>query len=361
MTKKLVIVGGGYLGAELAKALENDLDVTLIEQRRAFVHAPAMIRAIVDPSLLDRAVMPYEKLLSKGKVLHAKVTSVDESGVTLMDGTRVDADYIVVATGSTNGAAFKPAGDSISDFHGVVTGLHAKLAAAKSVVIVGAGTVGSEMAGEISYGMPEKQVTLISSEASLFPQMPPKFGAALAPKLKSAGVDVKFGVRVKNLKSLTDPYAGTLSLSDGSTLIADLVIPAIGSRVVSEVLDGLPNIDKEKSGRVKVDDYLRPSALSNVFAAGDVASGGDAMTIVAVGRQVPWLAKMFKALAEGKKLEEVKPYTPWKDGKAPLFLPLGPKKGNSFLVIGTFGDCVTSVIKGKDLFISKYRKLFGLG
>ncbi|WP_201590965.1 NAD(P)/FAD-dependent oxidoreductase [Psychrobacter fozii] len=360
MTKKIIIVGGGYLGAELAKSLENHLDVTLIEQRKAFVHAPAMIRAIVNPTLLDRALMPYDNLLSVGKVLHGKVTSVDESGVTLMDGTRVDADYIVISTGSTNGAAFKPAGDSIDDFRAVITGLHAKLKAASSVAIVGAGTVGSEMAGEISYGMPDKHVTLISSEASLFLQMPPKFGAELTSKLNDAGVDVKFGVRVNNLESLTDPYSGTLELSDGTTVIADLIIPAVGSHAVSDILARLPNINIEKSGRVKVDNYLRPSGLANVFAAGDVASGGDAMTIVAVGRQVPWLTKMLKALAAGKQLEEIKPYEPWKEGKAPLFLPLGPKKGNSFLVIGTFGDWITSMIKGKDLFISKYRKIFGL-
>ena len=173
----------------------------------------------------------------------------------------------------------------------------------KKIISVGTGMVGSEMAGEISYGMPEKHVALISSEASLSPQMPPKFGAELTPKLKNAGVDVKFGVRVNNLESLTDPYSGTLELSDGTTVIADLIIPAIGSHTVSDVLAGLPNVDIEKSGRVKVDNYLRPSFLANVFVAGDVASGGDAMTIVAVGRQVPWLSKTFKALTAGQQLE----------------------------------------------------------
>ncbi|WP_426359197.1 NAD(P)/FAD-dependent oxidoreductase [Pseudocolwellia sp. HL-MZ19] len=360
MRNKLVIVGGGYLGVELAKALENDLDVTLIEQRKFFVHAPAMIRAIVDPSLLERALMPYDLLLSTGKVIEGKVTSVDEKGVTLMDDTHIAADFIVIATGSSNGVAFKPIGDNIDDFCSVVTRLHDKLKAASSVVIVGAGTVGTELAGEISYAMPEKNVTLISSESSLFSQMPAKFGTSLTSKLNDAGVDIKLGVKVNNLESLTTPYSGTLSLSDGNTLIADLVIPAIGSRAVSAVLNGLPSITKDKMDRVKVDRYLRPSTFSNVFAAGDVASNGDTMTIVAVSRQVPWLTKMLKEQVKGKTLDQIKPYSPWATGKAPLFLPLGPNKGNSFLVIATFGDWVTSVIKGKDLFISKYRKLFGL-
>lgn len=358
MTKKLLIVGGGSLGAQLAKSLENDLDVTLIDQRDAFVHAPAMIRAIVKPSLLDRVLLPYDSLLAKGKFVKAKVIKVNENSVTLEDGTQIDADFIVIATGSTNGVAFKPAGDSIDDFRTVITELHAKLQTAKSVAIVGAGAVGTEIAGEINFAMPDKNITLISSDSSLFTQMPAKFGAAITSKLKQAGVNIKFGIKVDDLKSLTEPYSGSLSLSDGSTITADLIIPAIGSRAVSELVDELPNVSKENNGRVTVDKYLRPSSYANVFAAGDIASSGDAMTIVAIGRQIPWLTNMFKALAEGKNVEQLKPYTPWK--KAPLLLPLGPNQGNSYLVIGTFGNWVTGKLKGKDLFISKYRKLFGL-
>ncbi len=120
MTRKPIIVGGGYLGAELAKAVETDLEVTLIEQRDAIVHAPAMIRVFVDPSLLDRALSPYDQLRSPGEILHARVSSVEENGVTLDDGTRVEADFVVIANGSTNGstngAPFKPAGNSTDNF-----------------------------------------------------------------------------------------------------------------------------------------------------------------------------------------------------------------------------------------------------
>lgn len=357
MTKKLIIVGGGYLGAELAKTLEAHLDVTLIEARHSFVHTPAMIRAMVDPSLLDRALMRYDKLLKKGRVLHARVSSVDGEGVTLDDGSRHEADYIVMATGSTNGS-FTPAADSIDEFRAVVADVHAKLKAAKTVAIVGAGTVGTELAGEISHAMPEKTVTLISDQARLLPQMPLNFGKSLTQKLKEAGVDVRFGVSVQNLESLTTPYAGTLSLSDGTSLVADLIIPAIGARAVTKLFEGMPGVSKEKNGRVKVDKYLRPSIYPKVFAAGDAASTGDAMTAVAVGRQVSWLAKTLKALAGGKRIDQLKVYVPW--SKSPLIVPLGPVRGCSFMVVASFGDCITSNIKGKDLFIGKYRKVFGL-
>ena len=98
MSRRIAIIGGGYIGAELAKALDNTADVTLIEPRSHFVHAPAMIRAVVDPSLLDRALIPYDRLLKNGRVIRTRASGIDATGVTLEDGQRVEADQIVVAT-----------------------------------------------------------------------------------------------------------------------------------------------------------------------------------------------------------------------------------------------------------------------
>ena len=357
MTKSIAIVGGGYLGAELAKTLDETADVTLIEPRSHFVHSPAMIRAAVDPSILDRALIPYDSLLKRGKVLRARATGIDETGVTLADGARVEADYVVVATGSGNGSAFKPESDDIDVFRAENARIHGLLNDASSIAIVGAGPVGVELAGEIAHFMPDKTVTVISADAKLFPDFPPKLGAGLQAKLKAAGVEVVLGRRAVDLKSQSEPFAGPLVLDNGRSIDADLVIPAIGSRASSDLLRDLPGAEFDSAGRVKVDRWMRPSPLPNVFAAGDVADNGDAMTIVAVSRQLPWLRKTLQALASGTKLETIKPYTPW--SKVPILIPLGPKRGNSFLVIATFGDFITRKMKGEDLFLTKYNKLLG--
>ena len=207
LDKKLVIVGGGYVGIELAKALEYIMNVTLIEPREAFVHAPAMIRALVEPSILENALMPYDKLLSRGLIIEDRVTSIDDTGVTLSGGDRLDADYIVVATGSSNGAVFKPKGSDIEAFRAAHREIHEKLQAANTVAIVGAGAVGTELAGEVAYAMPDKKVILISSQASLFPDLPPKLGVLLAKKLRSSGVTLILNARAENLQSLVRPYA----------------------------------------------------------------------------------------------------------------------------------------------------------
>ena len=53
---RIIVVGGGYVGWEVARDMDAHADVTLIEQREAFVHVSAMIRAVVQPSLLDQAI-----------------------------------------------------------------------------------------------------------------------------------------------------------------------------------------------------------------------------------------------------------------------------------------------------------------
>lgn len=356
MSKKIAIIGGGYLGAELAKSLDDIADITLIEPRSHFVHAPAMIRAVVDPTLIDRSLIPYDKLLKNGQVIGARATAIDEGVVTLNDGQRVEADYIVVATGSSNAMPFKPTSDDIEGLRQANRQIHDKLKAARTIGIVGAGAVGTELAGEITHAMPDKKVTLISDTDRLFPTMTDKLGDGLAKKLRDAGVKLNLGKRAENLKSITEPYAGGLKLSDGSEHEFDLIFPVLGSRASSELLENLPGTTKSTANRIKVDQWMRPSSLRNVFAAGDVADAGDGMTIVAVSRQLPWLKATLKDLIAGKKLEDTKPYKPW-GPKAPILVPLGPKRGNSFLGLFTVGDFLTRKIKGEDLFFTKYNEL----
>ncbi len=116
-----------------------------------------MIRAIAVPEFLERALIPYDKLLDHGTVVQARAASVDEAGVTLEDGERVEADYVVVATGSDNAAPFKGNGQGIEALRAKHASVHAALKAVETVAIVGAGAVGTELAGEIAHYMPAKK------------------------------------------------------------------------------------------------------------------------------------------------------------------------------------------------------------
>jgi apoptosis-inducing factor 2 len=96
----VVIIGGGYAGVNAAKALDDVADVVLVEPKDDFVHNVASLRALADPSWLPRIYLPYDRLLASGRIIQCRAAKVEAGRVTLASGEEIQADYIVLATGS---------------------------------------------------------------------------------------------------------------------------------------------------------------------------------------------------------------------------------------------------------------------
>src|SRR5262245_28107929 len=123
----VLVIGGGYGGVTVAKALDESARVILVEPKDKFQHNVAALRALVDPSWAPRTFLPYDHLLRRGTVLHDRAIEVDRHGAVLASGQRVDADYIVLATGSTYPFPAKTdrslAADSIAHYHAMYANL----------------------------------------------------------------------------------------------------------------------------------------------------------------------------------------------------------------------------------------------
>lgn len=357
---RVAIIGGGYAGFELAKALDSHVAVTLIEPREAFVHNVGSPRAVAEPGLIERIVFPYDRLLRRGKVVRGRAATVDGARVTLEDGTRFDADAIVIATGSTYATPFKPQGDDVAEFKARLREIASEVAAAEQIVIVGAGAVGVELAGEIKAVYPGKAVVLATNQQQLFPMYRSELHDALLGKLTRLGVSIHLGQAASGLVHTDRPYHGAITMPDGTSL-AGLIVPAVGARVAVSPAHALPGTAPQVNGQLEVDRWLRPSSLANVFAIGDLAATGEGMTVVSASRHAPWLAMTIRGLAAGKSLDSLPAYKPWK--VPPILVPLGPKSGASVLPLGSkgmvVGDWLTTKIKGKDLFLPRYNKEFG--
>lgn len=356
--KRIIIVGGGYAGTALARALDGTAEVRLIEPRDRFVHNVAAIRAVTDPSLLDRMIIPYDRLLRRGAMIQGHAADIGEGHVMLADGRVVEGDFVVAATGSSYAAPFKAA-SSAMDFATGSRAAHAALQGARSVAVVGGGAVGVELAGEIVAAFPNKPVALATASPGLLPGYSPKLSNVLAQQLTERGVSLHFHARVGGLARLDAPFAGPLTVN-GRPMEVDLVFPVIGA---SPQLPPIAGGTVSTGGRIEVDAWLRPAGRSRTFALGDAAATGDPMTIVAITRQAPWLAKTLKGLIAGHSIETLAPYSPWPSGV--ILVPLGPTAGASQLPLArcsvTAGPKITSTLKGRDLFITRYRKEFGYG
>jgi apoptosis-inducing factor 2 len=360
MVKRVIVVGGGYAGTALARALDKVADVQLVDARDRFVHNVAAIRGVVDPSLLDRILIPYDRLLRRGSVRQSTVTGASSNGVTLTDGEHIEGDIMVVATGSHYASPFKPQGYSTQAFAESLRTAHGNLTSANAVAIVGGGAVGTELAGEISSAFPGKAVTLVSGSPSLMPGYSDKLAGTLAAQLRSKGVLLHFNRRVENLVAHDRPFTGSLGKDLGGGR-EQLIFPALGARPTTAVFQQMPSATFDVQRRVEVDAWLRPAGSHNIFALGDAAATGDPMTIVAITRQVPWLAKTITALLAGQTIESLTPYKPWP--MRGILVPLGPRDGASVLPILRNGMLVgrwlTSRLKGRELFVPRYLKEFG--
>lgn len=135
------------------------------------------------------------------------------------------------------------------------------------VVVVGGGYIGSEVAAALAQN--DVKVTMV------FPEDHPgggRFPDSIAQQVTNryldAGVELRSGTGVD---SGTDAGDGVeLTLDDGSTLTADLVVVGLGIEPAAG-LAGVAGLELSDDGGIVVDDHLRTSA-EGVWAAGDVAS-----------------------------------------------------------------------------------------
>jgi flavin-dependent dehydrogenase len=83
---RVVVVGGGYGGVAVAKAVDATSDVVLVEPKDAFMHNIAALRALVDPSWLSSIFLPYRGLLASGRVVRDRAVVVGPHRVVTASG-----------------------------------------------------------------------------------------------------------------------------------------------------------------------------------------------------------------------------------------------------------------------------------
>src|SRR6266576_3137910 len=90
----VVVIGGGYGGVGVAKALDEHVEVVLVEPKDAFVHNIGALRALVEPAFLPKIFLPYDRLLTHGRVARDRAVEVTADRVVLASGDAIAANYI---------------------------------------------------------------------------------------------------------------------------------------------------------------------------------------------------------------------------------------------------------------------------
>lgn len=144
-----------------------------------------------------------------------------------------------------------------------------KIRSADSILIIGGGPTGVELAAEIAIDFPAKKVTLVHDRSRLLNFMGRNAADKALVWLRSKNVEVKLTQSV-DPNSISDG-SKTYVTSRGKTIQADCTFLCTGkppgSAWLKETMlkDSIDNL-----GRLKVDERLRVKGHTNIFAIGDI-------------------------------------------------------------------------------------------
>lgn len=197
-------------------------------------------------------------------VIQAHARFLDPHTVEVKGGTsqpaRLSSRYFVIATGSRPG---------MPDFKAPLLNnenLFELNVQPRRLLVLGAGPIGIEMAQ--AFRRLGSEVTVIARGRGILGKDDPELTAALQRALEGEGILFRLGHKVKEV----EPRDGALSaiLDDGTTLVCDAVLAAIGRQPIVEGL-GLDaaGVAVERTG-IRIDNHCRTSQ-KHIYASGDVA------------------------------------------------------------------------------------------
>ncbi|HET8886693.1 MAG TPA: NAD(P)/FAD-dependent oxidoreductase [Salinimicrobium sp.] len=338
--RKIIIIGGGFAGLTAAKELKNtDADVTIIDKTNHHLFQPLLYQVATGALSPGDIAVPIRAILdenSKIKVLLGEVKEIfpDQKKLKLVDGREIDFDQLIMAPGSQynyfgneDWKVFAPGLKSISDALKLRERILLSLEEAEQIkapadrkpfltyVIIGGGPTGVEMAGAIAEiagrsmlhgfkNIKKDEIKVFLVEASS--EILNGFGEPLGEKARKMLENL--GVKVLRNTSVTKIEKNRAYLKVGSIETPN-IIWAAGIKA-SPLLETL-QVEKDRMGRVFVNQDLSLSKYPDIFVLGDAAHCEDI-----AGNPFPALASV--ARQQGKFVGEMLKKNP-KVGSRPKF------------------------------------------
>ncbi|AKN17054.1 anthranilate dioxygenase reductase [Mycobacterium haemophilum DSM 44634] len=279
-----VIVGGGLAGAKALEALcDSDFDgkaIVFAEEQHLPYERPPLSKEYLagKKALSDFTVQAADWYREHGVDLRigTRVLSLDPAAHTvgLPDGTTVQYDKLLLATGSSSRHLSIPGSDA-AGVHYLRTyddasALNSVLVEGSSLAVLGAGWIGLEVAAAARQrGV---KVTVVeTAKQPLMAALGETVGEVFATLHRDHGVDLRLQTQVEEITRAdgADGKATGLKMRDGSTVASDAVLVAVGAK---------PNVELAEqaglsmgNGGVLVDASLRTSD-PDIYAIGDIAA-----------------------------------------------------------------------------------------
>lgn len=252
-------------------------------------------------------------------MVQARVTSVRPEHVELdrewQGSKQIPFDYVVVATGTR---LSKPAAMEHDDKQSSVEYLQkhqADVKRSKSILIVGGGAVGVQMATDLKEYYPDKEVTVVQSRPRVMPNFHPRLNEIIQKRFDELGIRLITGSRVKIPPGgfPNDGSTFNVQLTNGRMQSTEFVILATGQIPNNQLVMDLepstpdsPSVINQDNGFIRVRPTMQflDDKYSNLFAVGDIADTGAQKAARPGAAQAAVVAKNIRSLIEGRRPEE---------------------------------------------------------
>lgn len=341
--KRIVIVGGGLGGLELAfKLVDDDYQVVLIDKNN-YHQFPPLIYQVASGGLEPSSIsFPFRRLFQGKKDFFfrmAKVESVntDKKIINTTVG-EIDYDYLVMAFGAKTNffgnkdieattLPMKSVSEAMRLRNTILRNLElalteedpARKQALMNIVVVGGGASGVEIAGAVAemkkniiardypdLDSSQMHIYLVNAVDRLLSAMDPVSSKRAERDLK------ELHVHIRQPQFATEYKDGILKTSAGLEIPTQTVIWVSG--ICANTVEGFPAESIGHAGRFLTDRFCRVKGVKDVYAIGDVSLvegdeeyplGHPQLAQVAM-QQAKTVAKNFKAMSKGKELKPFK-------------------------------------------------------
>jgi len=332
--RRVVIVGGGFGGLQVAKRLKKaEVDVTLIDRHNHLLFQPLIYQVAAGALSAGEVAAPIRHMLKRQRnttTLMAEVTDVDveHRQVVLERGERIDYDSLIVACGGETSyfghdewrevsCGLKTLSDAVDLRNRIFGAFEEAERAADSTtqaewltfVVVGGGPTGVEISGQLAilarHTMERDfrridargaRVILLDAGERVVAGFTEPTSATAAKELGELGVTIREHAMVTGI----DSRGVTVKVGEGTERIATrTVVWAAGVRAVgiAEVVARAAGAATDRAGRVQVNPDLTLSGHPEISVIGDAATlaGAD-------GKPIPGLATA--AIQQGRHVAD---------------------------------------------------------
>jgi NADH dehydrogenase len=278
--RRVAVIGAGFSGLATCEALaKTDVDVVLVDRHNYNTFQPLLYQvatAGLDPGDIAYPVRAYGRTHPRFRFRQDVVTAVDLAARSISF-----AEGPPLTGAEAHARAIYTMEDAIAVRNVVTSSLeraaaHGEREGELTVVIVGGGPTGVEMAGTLAelrqmqfatqyreLDPALSQILVVELQDRLLGAFHPKLGAYAARALRARGVEIRLSESVKEVRS------DRVILGSGEEVPCGLTIWAagVGPCALTEVLD-LPKL----RGRIEVGSDLRVAGRDDVFVIGDMAA-----------------------------------------------------------------------------------------